>query len=126
MKRSDLPMLPTPEVDAEYPHQDQFRLYKLIWQRFLACQMEVALLNVVTVDIGAKNYTFRAVGTTMKFPGFTVLYTEGTDNGQANEKDDEKEQQLPKLTVDEILRLLNSSPSSISPSRLRDTLRRPS
>ena len=87
--------------------KDQFRLYKLIWQRFLACQMESAVLNVVTVDISAGDYTFRATGSTVKFPGFTVLYTEGKDNG----KDEEDENQLlPTLAKDELLRLLDLIP----------------
>lgn len=87
--------------------KDQFRLYKLIWQRFLACQMESAALNVVTVDISAKNYTFRATGSTVKFPGFTALYTEGRDNGK---DEDDENQLLPKLTKDELLRLLELIP----------------
>jgi len=88
--------------------KDQFRLYKLIWQRFLACQMESAVLDVVTVDISAREYIFRATGSTVKFPGFTVLYTEGRDNG--NGKEDDEDQLLPKLTRDELLRLLELIP----------------
>ena len=50
--------------------RDQERLYKLIWNRFVASQMTPAVFDVVTVDITAKNYTFRATGSTQKFDGF--------------------------------------------------------
>lgn len=98
-----------PEDLEKVLSKDQFRLYKLIWQRFLACQMESAVLNVVTIDIAAADYTFRATGSTVKFPGFTVLYTEGKDNGAGKEEEDEN-QLLPKLTKDELLRLLELLP----------------
>lgn len=71
---------------------DQYRLYKLIWDRFLASQMQSAVLDTVRVDIKAKNYLFRATGQRVKFPGFTVLYQEGTDNAE------EDEPILPKLS----------------------------
>ncbi|HEY3297271.1 MAG TPA: type I DNA topoisomerase, partial [Armatimonadota bacterium] len=101
----------TPEAMEKFLSRDQLRLYKLIWQRFLACQMESAVLSIVTVDIGAQNYTFRAVGSTVKFQGFTVLYTEGKDTGQAKDKDeDDEEQLLPKMTVDEMLKLIELLP----------------
>lgn len=96
-----------PESVEKYLNKDQFRLYKLIWQRFLASQMESAVLNVMTVDISAKNYTFRATGSTIKFAGFTILYTEGKDNGK---EDEEENQALPKLSKDELLRLIKLLP----------------
>ncbi len=98
-----------PEDLEQILSKDQFRLYKLIWQRFLACQMESAVLNVVTIDIAASDYIFRASGSTVKFPGFTVLYTEGKDNGNGKDEEDEN-QILPKLTKDELLRLLELLP----------------
>ena len=98
-----------PEMLEQHLSKDQFRLYKLIWQRFLASQMEAAVMDVTTVDIAAKNYTFRATGSKVKFPGFTVLYTEGKDNGNGNGKEDEN-QILPQLSKAEILRLLELLP----------------
>ncbi|MDI6829309.1 MAG: type I DNA topoisomerase, partial [Armatimonadota bacterium] len=95
-----------PEDVEKYLSKDQFHLYKLIWQRFLASQMESAVLNVTTVDISAKNYLFRANGSVVKFPGFTILYTEGKDNG----KNEEEDQALPKLAKDENLRLVELIP----------------
>jgi len=97
-----------PEEIEKFLTKDQFRLYKLIWQRFVASQMQSAVLDVTTVDISAGNYTFRASGSVVKFPGFTVLYTEGKDNG--NGKDESEEQTLPALSKDEILRLLELIP----------------
>ena len=95
-----------PEDIEKFLSPDQFRLYKLIWQRFLASQMESAVLDIVTVDVAAVNYLFRASGSTVKFPGFTILYTESKDNG----KDEGENQQLPNLSKDEVLRLLGLVP----------------
>ncbi|MDH7480485.1 MAG: type I DNA topoisomerase [Armatimonadota bacterium] len=95
-----------PEDVKKYLTADQFRLYQLIWQRFLASQMESAVLKITTVDISAKDYLFRANGSTVKFPGFTILYTEGKDNG----KDEEEDQILPRLAKDETLRLVKMIP----------------
>ena len=74
-----------PEQIKKYLTPDQFRLYQLIWNRFLASQMSPALLDQTTVDITAANCLFRAQGSVMKFPGFTTLYTEGKEeNGDEN------------------------------------------
>ena len=74
-----------PQAIKQFLTPDQFRLYQLIWNRFLACQMNPALLDQTTVDIAAANCLFRAQGSVMKFPGFTIVYTEGKeDNGEEN------------------------------------------
>ncbi len=93
--------------------KDQFRLYELIWKRTIACQMAEAILKQVGADIvpdHAPEYTFRATGQTVVFPGFMKVYMEGTDNeedaedaGQADGKDGEK--LMPKLSVDEAVAL---------------------
>ncbi|MGN1058881.1 MAG: type I DNA topoisomerase, partial [Clostridia bacterium] len=57
---------------------DMYKLYKLIWERFVACQMESAVYNTVNVDIAAGDYLFKASGRQMKFKGFMVLYVEGS------------------------------------------------
>ncbi|MDY4412844.1 MAG: type I DNA topoisomerase [Ruminococcus sp.] len=72
---------------------EQYKLYKLIWERFIACQMENALLDTVSVDIETCSCMFRASGYSVKFDGFTVLYTESTDNDEENKKE------LPPLSV---------------------------
>ncbi len=73
---------------------DQYKLYKLIWERFTASQMSGQLLDIVSVDVQAGDYILKASGSTVLFDGYTKLYDEGTDE----EKDDElKEQKLPEL-----------------------------
>lgn len=64
---------------------DQFKLYKLIWERFIACQMANCLQSTIQMDIQAKNYIFKASGYTVTFDGFTVLYEEGKDEEGASE-----------------------------------------
>lgn len=70
---------------------DQYKLYKLIWERFIASQMASALLDTVAAQIGAAGYTFKASGFTVKFAGFTVLYEESRDD------DKEENSVLPEL-----------------------------
>lgn len=71
---------------------DQYKLYKLIWSRFLASQMSPAVFDTTSVDISAGDYMFRATGSILKFPGFMKVYIESRDDG---EKDEEK--LLPEL-----------------------------
>ena len=78
---------------------DQYKLYKLIWERFIASQMENAHLNTVIADIKAGDCLFKANGYTVKFDGFTKLYEEVSD------ADEEEGGALPKLTKDEVLKL---------------------
>ena len=70
--------------------------------------MESATLHVTTANIAAKNYTFRATSSVVKFPGFMALYIEGRDNGNGREEDER--QALPKLSKGEALRLLELIP----------------
>ena len=65
---------------------DQYRLYKLIYNRFLASQMSSAVFDTINVDIDVNKYNFKASGQNLKFKGFMVLYVEGNDS---NENDDE-------------------------------------
>ncbi|PDO11226.1 MAG: DNA topoisomerase I [Candidatus Reconcilbacillus cellulovorans] len=81
-----------PEFVKPYLTRDQYRLYKLIWERFVASQMASAVLDTMTVDLEAGGATFRAVGSKVKFPGFMKLYVEGTDDGN-----EEEEKMLPPL-----------------------------
>lgn len=83
----------TPSKVKSSLSDEQYKLYKLIWERFIACQMENALLDTVSVDIEACGCMFRASGYSVKFDGFTVLYTESTDNDEENKKE------LPPLSV---------------------------
>jgi DNA topoisomerase-1 len=72
----------TPEKAKQYLTGDQYKLYKLIWERYVASLMSSALLDTVAVDIAASEYTFKASGHTVKFDGFTVLYEEKSDVAQ--------------------------------------------
>ena len=87
----------------EYLTPDQFKLYQLIWNRFVASQMNPAVFDQTTIDIAGANCIFRAQGQVLKFPGFTIVYTESKE-----EKEDENgiDKQLPELKEREILKLL--------------------
>ncbi|HHY70834.1 MAG TPA: type I DNA topoisomerase [Thermoanaerobacterales bacterium] len=85
--------------------KDQYKLYKLIWERFISSQMAPAVYDTVSISIQAGEYIFRVSGSTVKFPGFIVLYTEGSD--EESEKD---ENQLPELKEGQILKLLKLLP----------------
>jgi DNA topoisomerase-1 len=65
--------------------KDQFRLYKLVWDRFVASQMTSAILDTMTIDFAVGEATFRSVGSKMKFPGFMKIYVEGNDDGTTEE-----------------------------------------
>ncbi|MDR7417980.1 MAG: type I DNA topoisomerase [Armatimonadota bacterium] len=84
----------TPERVKPHVRSDQYRLYRLIWERFLASQMASAVLDTLSVDVVGGEFTFRATGSRVKFPGYLILYRESTDNG-----DDEREGWLPVLTA---------------------------
>ncbi len=87
----------TPEQVKSSLTSDQYKLYKLIWERFMASQMENALLDAVSVEITAGDCGFRATGYTVKFDGFTKLYEESTDD------ESEHGNALPKIEQNEKL-----------------------
>ncbi|MCR8630824.1 MULTISPECIES: type I DNA topoisomerase [Paenibacillus] len=78
-------VLREPDQIKEHLSRDQLRLYKLVWERFVASQMSSAVLDTMTVDITAGDSIFRAVGSKMKFPGFMKVYVEGNDDGTTEE-----------------------------------------
>ena len=84
-------VLRQPEKVKPYLTTDQFRLYQLIWQRFVACQMESAVYDTLSVEVEARGqshlYLFRASGSTLKFPGFLVVYEESRDEDLAPEEE---------------------------------------
>lgn len=86
--------LRTPSEMKAFLTRDQYRLYKLIWERFVASQMAPAILDTVAVDLTQNDIKFRANGQTIKFKGFMTLYVEANDD-----KDKEKENRLPELKV---------------------------
>jgi DNA topoisomerase-1 len=93
-----------PDTIKKYLKRDQYRLYKLIWERFLASQMESATIEQVRVDISAGDYLFKANGSSIKFPGYMVLYIEGED------EEKEKEKQLPPLKEGQKLEPVSLTP----------------
>src|SRR5690606_24178222 len=74
-------VLRQPEEMKPFLTRDQLRLYKLVWERFLASQMSSAVLDTMTVDIASGPVVFRASGSKIKFPGFMKVYVEGNDDG---------------------------------------------
>jgi len=89
----------TPARVKESLTSDQYKLYKLIWERFIASQMANALLDTVSADIEANGCTFRASGYSVKFDGFMTLYVESTDSADENKK------MLPELKNGDKLKL---------------------
>ena len=98
-------VIKSPDSVKSYLPEDEFELYKLIWQRFIACQMNPALYDQTTVDIEAGMGLFRATGSVIKFPGFTVVYMEGKEE-EEEAKEKEEEKRLPDLSEGEGLKLI--------------------
>lgn len=85
-----------PNSVKAYLSRDQLRLYKLIWERFVASQMAPAVMDTVAVDLKNGEVIFRATGSQIKFPGFMKVYVEGTDDQL-----EEKENVLPAFSEGE-------------------------
>jgi DNA topoisomerase I len=94
-----------PERVARHLEREELALYTLIWNRFVASQMESAIYDATAVDIQAKECRFRATGQILKFDGFIRVYTEGRDDDTPAESDEEREGQLPELVEGETVRL---------------------
>src|SRR6516225_7866414 len=102
-----------PDDLKQYLSEDELKLYRLIWTRFVASQMNPAVYDQTTVEISAKDYLFRASGRVMKFDGFLAVYEESKDEDAAMsalEADEEKDMTLPPLKQGEIVRLLDLLP----------------
>ncbi|QTH45914.1 type I DNA topoisomerase [Cohnella sp. LGH] len=87
-------VLRDPESVKAFTSKDQFRLYKLVWERFVSSQMSSAVLDTMTVDLQNGPAVFRANGSKLKFPGFMKVYVEGNDDGTTDE-----DRLLPPLAV---------------------------
>ena len=94
-----------PETLKNVLTKDQYKLYKLIYNRFMASQMAPAIYDTMAINIKAGDYDFKANGQTIKFKGFMTLYVEGTD-----EKDQEEEGMLPNLEKDQEVKLVKLNP----------------
>ena len=112
-----------PESIRQYLEHDQYNLYKLIWNRFIASQMVPAILDVTRIDsspVGTTaRYIFRSTGTVVKFPGHTIVYMEGVDKEapsqkpKADQEADDDERQLPALSEGERLRLVEQEAQTV-------------
>ncbi len=89
-----------PAMIKKYLTPDQYKLYKLIWERFIASQMESAVLATVTADFDCNNYIFRTSGFSVEFPGYTAVYEESEDDTgvNADEVREQKDIKLPALS----------------------------
>ncbi len=99
--------LRTPDSLEKLLAEDELKLYRLIWMRFIASQMNPALLDQTTIDINANGksntpYIFRATGSILKFEGFLKVYEEGKD--QKDDDDEDLKHKLPAVTEGEVLR----------------------
>ena len=94
-----------PEIIKEALSKDQYKLYKLIYNRFMASQMSSAIYDTMSATIKANDYDFKANGQTIKFKGFMTLYVEGTD-----EKEQEAEETLPELKESQEVKLQGLNP----------------
>ncbi len=106
-------VLHTPESVEPYIAEDEMKLYRLIWMRFVASQMTPAVFDQTTIDVTATGkdnnvYTFRATGSVPKFDGFLKVYEEGKD--QKDEDDEEAKHRLPAVTQGETLKLKSIEP----------------
>ena len=90
----------TPEDIKKSLTAEQYKLYKLIWSRFLACQMAPAVYDSVSIEVTSAGYTFRATHSALKFSGYTAVYVEGKD-----EEEEAFQSPLPDLKEGEALKL---------------------
>ncbi|MBM6613761.1 type I DNA topoisomerase [Desemzia sp. RIT804] len=95
----------TPEEIQKYLSKDQYKLYNLIWSRFVASQMKPAVFDTMTVDLERNDVLFRANGQKMKFPGYQKVYIESTESGKS-----EKDNILPPMEEGETAKTVDIEP----------------
>lgn len=100
----------TPESLKNHLSADEYKLYRLIWQRFVASQMTSAVFDQTTIDIKAGRFTFRSTGSVQKFDGFLKVYQEGRDETPAEGEDEDEERTLPQVEKGENLKLNKITP----------------
>jgi DNA topoisomerase I len=98
-----------PELIQRYLSADQFKLYQMVWQRFMASQMAAAVFDTTSVDFDLGTYLFRSTGSVVRFQGFLALYREGREEG--DERALEDEQALPVLETGEHIPVLAVTPA---------------
>jgi DNA topoisomerase-1 len=102
-----------PETVEKFLAEDELKLYRLIWMRFVASQMSPAVFDQTTIEVTAKGkdnaeYRFRATGSVPKFDGFLAVYEEGKD--QKDAEDEELKHRLPAVTQGEVLKFKSIDP----------------
>jgi DNA topoisomerase-1 len=95
----------TPDDVRKYLDEDLFKLYQLIWQRFVASQMVPAVFDQTTIDIAAGDYLFRATGSVLKFDGYLAVYQAVKEDEEKDEDAEAEGRTLPRVTEGETLRL---------------------
>ncbi len=98
-------VLKTPESVKEFLDSDQFRLYELIWKRFVASQMMPAIFDQTTFEIQAGDYGYRATGSQIKFAGFLTVYDISPVESKADDDEDDKDRTLPLLKEGDVLQV---------------------
>ncbi len=115
----------TPESVRQYLPDDMFRLYQMIWQRFVASQMVPAVFDQTTVDISANDYTFRASGSVVKFDGYLTVYQVVKEEEEKEDQGDTDSRTLPQSAAKaSSCAWKRFAPTSTSPSRRRATRKR--
>jgi len=96
-----------PAMIRKYVTSDQYKLYKLIWERFIASQMESATLATVNADFESAGYIFRTSGYTVEFQGYMAVYEESSDDTRrtADDPDEQKDIKLPDISEGQMLTL---------------------
>lgn len=100
----------TPESLSALLGPDELKLYRLIWQRFVASQMTPAIFDQTTIDIDAGRFVFRATGSVQKFDGFLKVYQEGRDDKGQDDDDENEERKLPLVEAGDRLKLNSITP----------------
>jgi DNA topoisomerase-1 len=100
----------TPESLSALLGADELRLYRLVWQRFVASQMTPAVFDQTTIDIAAGRFTFRATGSVQKFDGFLKVYQEAREEKPQDAEDEDEERNLPMVKQGDVLTLNSITP----------------
>ncbi len=114
-----------PEEVRSFLERDLYRLYKLVWNRFMASQMTRGLDEATKVDIQANGYVFRATGTVEKFDGFRRVYIEGKDHTETEQSsaqdpqivEDDERKRLPELRVEEQVKVVEEPDPGLLPKQ---------
>jgi len=103
---------------GKYLDDESFKLYQLIWQRFVASQMVPAVFDQTTIDVAAGDYIFRASGSVEKFAGFLAAYRSGEEDMDKEDDAEAEGKRLPRVTENEILKLAEAEPSEAGATTL--------